>query len=148
MRVSEQYNNLGLESLAIMFVLKEAGTLPISKILLVLPFTAHKAMLNHLAHGRTKVQSFERYLIERTSYFSNFNDRYYDNLVSSMNAVQLLSEIGAIEIVEGNISLLNLPEYSKSMGIRANKIFKASKNISTILAADVDILHLNLRVEL
>jgi len=148
MRVSEQYNNLGLESLAIMFVLKEAGTLPISKILLVLPFTAHKAMLNHLANGRTKVQSFERYLIERTSYFSNFNDRYYDNLVSSMNAVQLLSEIGAIEIVEGNISLLNLLEYSSSMGTRANKIYKASKNISTILAADVDILHLNLRVEL
>lgn len=148
MRVSEQYNNLGLESLAIMFVLKAAGTLPISKLLLVLPFTTHKAMLSHLANGRTKVQSFERYLIERTSYFSNFNDRYYDNLVSSMNAIQLLNEIGAIEIIEGKISLLDLLEYSKSMGSRANKIFKASKNISTILASDVEILYLNLRVEL
>ncbi len=148
MRVSEQYNNLGLEALAIMFVLKEATTLPIAKVLLILPITTHKAMLNHLAHGSVKVQSFERFLIERVSYFSNFNDRYYDNLVSSINAIQFLSELGIIEIVDGNLKPIELFEYNNSMGKRAKKLFKASKNISTILASDAMVLHLNLRVEL
>lgn len=148
MRVSDRYNNLGIEALALAFVLQNAERLSISKLMLVLPITAHKEMLSNLANGAVRVQSFERYVIEKVRYFSNFNDRYYGNLVGGVNALQFLYQVDLIEVHDGVVSMKTTIQYDKSMGLRAKKIYKAAGNISKLLSERVELLYLNARVKL
>ncbi len=142
------FNNFGIESLGIAFVLSHSTQLPISKLLLISPITAHHKLLAHLARKSTKILSFEKYLIEHTSHFANFNRRYYDSLVSSMNAIQLLNELEIVEVIDSKINLRHSLDYHATMGSRAEKINKAAPNISALLEEAPENLHLNLRIEL
>lgn len=142
------YNNFGVEALGIAFVLGHSVELPVSKTLLIAPIISHNGMLSHLANGNTNLQSFERYIIENISKFSNFNQRYYDSLIGSVNAVQLLSELHIVDVDGEIIKLQANISYSAEMGTRAKKILKASQNISKILQTPSEILYLNLRIEL
>jgi hypothetical protein len=142
------FNNFGIEALGIAFVLNHSTQLPISKLLLISPITAHHKLLAHLARKSTKILSFEKYLIEHASDFTNFNRRYYDSLVNSINAIQLLNELEIVKIIESKISLRHSLEYQRTMGSRAEKISKAAPNISALLEETPENLHLNLRIEL
>lgn len=142
------YNNFGVEALGIAFVLEHSAELPLSKALLIAPIISHDRMLTHLANGNTNVQSFERYIVENISKFSNFNGRYFDSLIGSVNALQLLIELLVIQQVGQSIQLQTHIPYSNGMGKRAKKMFKASQNISKILQTPSEVLHLNLRIEL
>lgn len=148
MTSSRLYNNIGIDALGISFVLEQKNDLPLSKLLLVAPIISHQALLNHLARKPTKILSFEKYLIENISYFSNFNDRYYSSLVSSMNAVQLLCELGVAKFDDGIIHQHQAISYQKSMGRRAEKISKAAMNISDLISENQEKTYLNLRIEL
>ncbi|MGC1497058.1 MAG: hypothetical protein WA790_14705 [Sulfitobacter sp.] len=142
------FNNIGIEALSIAFVLNHEPTLSVSKAVLVSPIVAHNALLTHLARKTTKILSFEKYLIEHISNFSNFNRRYYDGLVNSMNSVQLLSELDVIEFIDGHLKLKHPIEYKNTMGKRAEKVSKAASNIAALLSESSEKLYLNLRIEL
>ena len=116
--------------------------------MLVPPIIAHSALLLHLARSTTKITSFEKYLIENVSNFSNFGDRYYDGLVNSMNAVQLLSELEIVSLSDSTLRSIQPLEYRATMGKRAGKINKATPNISKLIQGPVENLYLNLRIEL
>jgi hypothetical protein len=104
--------------------------------------------LSHLARASTKILSFEKYLIEHLSNFSNFNDRYYDSLTTSMNAIQLLNELEMVKVKSPIMKQVRKIDFEKSMGKRAEKMFKAAPNISSLLSDSSDKLYLNLRIEL
>jgi hypothetical protein len=142
------FNNFGMEALSIAFVLNHQSELQISKALLIAPIVAHGALLTHLARATTNILSFEKYLIEHLPNFSNFNDRYYDSLVTSMNAIQLLNELEMIQVIGPLLAQVQSVNYDKAMGKRAEKVFKAAPNISRFLSDSSDKLHLNLRIEL
>lgn len=142
------FNNFGVGSVAIMAVLNHCKSLPVAKITLIYPLIAHQELLGYLSNSRTNVKSLDKLLIEKTVYFSNFNNRYYDSLSSSFNALQYLNDQGYIELKENIVYLTKNLDYSKAMGKRVNKIFSASENIASILNELSEKLYLNLRIEL
>ena len=142
------YNNLGICALGISFTLRYSQRLPVTKALLIMPFICHRGLLNYLSNKRIMVQSLEEILIKKTECFSNYNDRFYDNLCTSINAIQFLREIEIVSM-DGTDLVLDSPlGYQKSMGKRAEKIYKASSNLSSILSVTGEQLYVNLRVEL
>lgn len=142
------YNNIGIDAVAIAFVLQKMRSLPLTKALLISPIISHRDLLNYLSNGNVKIQSLERLIIEKTSFFSNFNRRFYDNLCGSINSIQFLHEIELVNIINSNIYIREEINFNKKMGGRAEKIHKASENISKLLSESSEMLYLNLRVEL
>lgn len=142
------YNNFGIGVVALASVLNHGEELPISKLFLIFPLLSHQKLLQHLGRSTTKIRSIEELIVEKTSYFSNFNNRYTDSLVLTVNALQYLNEMRYVSIANGNVSLIKPFEYDSKMGSRAEKIFKASEKIALILKERSDKLYLNLRIEL
>jgi hypothetical protein len=144
----KNYNNFGITAIAINSVLTFSGELPISKVLLIMPLFTNKELTSHLSRATTQIKSIEKLISEKTPLFSNFNKRYYDSLVNSLNAIQLLIETNKILMIDGKLKN-NLPfQYNTSMGKRAEKIFTASQNVSKLLQEKNENLYLNLRIEL
>lgn len=142
------YNNIGVGALAIGSVLSISTELTVAKTTLILPFITHTESLDYLARATTLVKSIEKLIAERTSYFSNYNARYYDSLCLSFSSIQYLTEMGYAQL-KGDVLLSLKPlEYDTKMGNRAKKIFQAANNISTILSENDKKLYLNLRVQL
>jgi hypothetical protein len=148
MSIGTIYNNIGIESVATVFVLQRMKSIPITKALLISPIISHRELLSYLSKSNVKIQSLEKLIIEKTSFFSNFNKRFYDNLCNSINTIQFLHEIELADIADNSISIRSEIQFNKDMGNRAEKIYKASANISKILAESAEKLYLNLRIEL
>lgn len=145
---SNYYNNLGLGIISLGFVLDKTKILPLSKLFLILPFVTHAELLSYLARANTNIQSIEKLIVDKTVCFSNFNKRYYDALALTMEAIQYLNDLEYIQIENGKVTLIKDFNYDKSMGKRADKIYKTSTNIAKILKDRADNLYLNLRIEL
>lgn len=142
------YNNIGIGAIAIGSVLSVNSELSISKTTLILPLITHTECLYYLARATTHASSIEKLIAERTSYFSNFNARYYDSLCLSFSSIQYLTEMGYAQL-KGDLLLKIKPlEYNSKMGARAKKIFQAANNVSALLSENDKKLYLNLRVEL
>ena len=142
------YNNFGMGVIALGAVLNQNEQLRLSKLFLIFPLLSHQKLLQHLGRRTTKIKSIEKLIVEKTNCFSNFNRRYRDSLVLTVNALQYLNDTGYVDVVNGSVTLAKPFEYNKKMGSRANKIFKASENIALLLKERSDKLYLNLRVEL
>ncbi|MCD2452410.1 DUF6521 family protein [Methylicorpusculum oleiharenae] len=145
---TEALNNLAFASLAIAMVVEKSGKLELTKALLIMPFLAHKELLSYLANGKTQVRSLDKLIVDKLHCFSNFNERYYDNLGTSLNALQFLSEVDVVSIENSHIVSREKIEYMSLMGTRSDKASKASHNLSKILSEDASSLYLNLRIEL
>lgn len=142
------YNNFGIGVVAIAAVLNHSKELAISKLFLIFPISSHQKLLQHLGRKTTKIRNIEKLIAEQISYFSNFNKRYVDSLVLTLNSIQYLNDTGYIDIVEGKVISSKLFEHHTMMGNRAKRIFNASENISILLQESSSKLYLNLRVEL
>lgn len=142
------YNNIGIGTVAIGSVLNNSHQLSVAKASLILPFIMHNESLNYLARSNTKIKSIENLIAEKTSYFSNFNARYYDSLAVSFSSIQYLTEMGYVRFKDGFLISIKPMEYDNKMGNRANKIFQAANNVSSILTTNDANLFLNLRIEL
>jgi hypothetical protein len=143
------YNNIGICSFSIVSILQESNQeLELTKIFLIMPFFSHKELTNYLSRGNVNILSLDSLLIDKKSYFTNFNKRFYQSLSLTINTLQYLHDIEMIQIKENKVKLLKTIEYEKTMGKRAEKINKASKNIVKILQESNQKLYLNLRVEL
>lgn len=145
---TETLNNLAFASLAMSLVLEKSQKLELTKALLIMPFIAHKELLSYLAHGRTQIISLDKLIIDKLHCFSNFNKRYYDNLGTSINAIQFLSEIDMISVDGSHIVSKEKAEPLCSVGDRLKRVSKAANNISKILSEDESSLYLNLRIEI
>lgn len=142
------YNNLGVGVIAIGASLNISNELSVTKATLILPFMTHTECLNYLARKTTRIASVEKLISERTSYFSNFNARYYDALILSLSSIQYLTEMGYARFEQGALYTTKHIEYDTRMGRRAKKIFQASNNVSEILKGSDKSLYLNLRIQI
>ena len=145
---NEVYNNVGVCALAIMFILKHAPKLSISKVLLIMPFITHRQLLAYLSNGNSKIIGLEKLIIDKVPYFSNFNRRYYDSLCLTINSIQFLVEIGVVRLEKNMIVFDSDINYEPEMGKRMKKIEKASSNIALLLSENEIKSYLNLRIEL
>lgn len=145
----DYYNNIGICVVAIGAVLNHSKEVSLSKLFLIFPVLSHYKLSQHLARKNTKIMSVEKLIAEKISFFSNFNKRYFDSLVLTMNSLQYLTEAGHVEITtDGFVKLITPFEYDSSMGKRAKRMFNASENVSKILKEKTSNLYLNLRVKI
>ena len=142
------YNNLSMGVIALGSVLNQSKKLSISKLFLIFPLISHQNLLKYLGRSTTKIKSLEKLIIDKTPCFSNFNRRYVDSLVLTINSLQYLNDTGYIKVVNGNVTLIRPFEFDKKMGSRANKVFNASENVHRLLKEKTEKLYLNLRVEI
>lgn len=146
--MNSMYNNFGIGVIALNSVLSHTENCSIAKSTLIYPLISHQELLNHLSRKSTKISSIEKLIISKPNCFSNFNKRYYDSLRHSFNALQYMSDLNIIHILNNKLAIKSKLEYDSSMGERAEKIFNASENISKLLSASDELLFLNLRVQL
>lgn len=116
--------------------------------MLILPIVAHRDMVGQLAHGRFRIVSFEQYFIEQTQYFYNFSERYRASLAPTINALQLLNEIGSLEFCADGAAISAPMPITPAMGNRAQRIHRASSNIAALISVSADVFYLNARIEL
>ena len=142
------FNNFGVGAIAIVSVLNHSHSLSLAKLTLIFPLISHEELLSYLSNGKVNIKSLDKLLIDKTPHFSNFNKRYYDSLPTTFNSLQYLVDLGYITVSRDSVNLVKTLVYAKEMGGRANKIFKSSENIASILKEKSDKLYLNLRIEL
>lgn len=141
------YNNIGINSISIISTLKENNKkLELTKVFLIMPLISHNELLNYLSNN-INIHSLDNLIVNKNSCFVNFNKRFYQSIIKTINAIQYLIDVEIIKLEKNKIVLLKEITYDKRMGRRAEKIYKASKNISNILNESNEKLYLNLRVE-
>lgn len=141
------YNNIGICATAIGCILEEHGELTFPKILLVMPLVMHEATLRFLAKGNVRARQIAAFTSLDPEFIVNFNERFQQSLVVTLNALQLLICIGYLQY-DGIFKLIKIFEIDEKFGKRAELIRRAAPNISILLMSGDDELYLNLRVKL
>lgn len=145
------YNNELLTGISILAVLKENGSLEISKALLIHPLLSYTEVLRYVKRGNVRIRSIEELIVKRNIKFTNFSTRYLENLSLSINSILLLKQLKLIEIEENRLisSNTDFDFKDKSLSGRANELILAAINISEMLKReDVSNLYLSLRIEI
>lgn len=141
------YNNAGICATAMLSVLAHAERLSVAKALLVMPLVMHSETIRYLGSGIVAFREVASLVAHRSDLFANFNSRFDESVVASVNAIQWIVAAGYASF-DGTLTLLLPLKIDASFGKRAQRIAKASGHIAAVLAAPVDELYLNFRVQL
>jgi len=141
------YNNPGICATAILAVLGHAERLTVAKALLIMPLVMHDATVRYLGNGRVAFREVASLVAHRPDLFANFNSRFGERIAISVNAIQWVVEAGYVDF-DGTLILRQSLKIDASFGKRAQRIAKASQCIAAVLAAPVNELYLNFRVQL
>lgn len=141
------YNNAGICVTAMLAVLARAERLSVAKALLVMPLVMHDATVRYLGNGSVAFREVASLVAHRPDLFSNFNSRFEESVAISVNAIQWIVAAGYASF-DGTLVLLQPLKIDASFGKRVQRIAKASGHIAAVLAAPVDELYLNFRVQL
>jgi len=126
------YNNAGIAAVAIGCVLNHTQTLTLAKSLLIMPIVMHSETTKFLASERTRSREIASLVASRPDFVLNFNRRYHSSLVHTLNAIQLLHNLGNVEF-DTSLRLNREFECTKELGDRAALINKASLEIAKLL---------------
>ncbi|MFM0741709.1 DUF6521 family protein [Paraburkholderia xenovorans] len=141
------YNNIGICATALMSVIERTGELPLAKALLVMPLVMHDATLAFLSNANVRKREAAALTSVRPELFANFNNRFEDSLVLSLNAVQLLIHLGHVKLRANLVPDIPM-DISPDFGARAQRIVKAAPSVAALLASPIEELYLNFRVHL
>ena len=141
------YNNVGLCAVALASVIEHSQGLSLPKSMLVMPLVMHEATVSFLSKGNIRQREAAALTSVKPELFINFNDRFQNSLVVSLNAIQLLIHL---KYAKFDVDLLPDRSISPSSeyGKRAERIFKATPNIAALLSGSDEELYLNFRIQL
>lgn len=151
MQIESFKENELIAGISILAVLKYSGSIEVTKCLLIEPLLSYSTVTQKLQKKNTRFESIEELIIKEKVAFSDFNDRYYEYLVLSINAIMLFKHLKLIAIEKGMVTYTNesFNLEDSSLGSKAAARVKAAKKLATILtkgaASD---LYLSLRIEL
>lgn len=146
----DMQNNELITGISMIAVLNSAEKLPISKILLIEPLLSYNSVRSALSRSRSVIRSIEELVIKQNISFTNFNDRYYDSLLLSINSIILFQKMGLLINKEEMVYYVNNSfDFNTQLGNRAADRIKAAPKLAKILkegkASD---FYLSLRVKL
>ncbi|MCK4139811.1 hypothetical protein JNO62_16580 [Ralstonia pseudosolanacearum] len=130
-----------------MAVLAHARRLPVAKALLIMPLVMHDATVRYMGNAGVAIREVASLVAHRPDLFANFNSRFEESVAVSVNAIQWIVAAGYASF-DGTLVLLQPLKIDADFGKRVQRIEKASKHIAAVLAAPVDELYLNFRVQL
>ena len=144
-------DNEVLTGISILAVLQYTKELSIAKALLVEPILSYTTVIKALNRANSRIKSIEELIIKESIAFSNFNSRYYEKLILSVNAIILFNKLGLISI-SNNVLGFSGKDFDfndTKVGDRANARIKAALRLSEILVkGDASDFYLSLRVEI
>lgn len=141
------FNNLGICATAIALYVNAERTVSLPKAMLIMPFVMHDASLRFLAKANVRERRIAAFVSMNPDFIANFDMRFEESLVVSVNAIQLLISTGYVRF-DGSIQLMKSFELDESFGKRAAIIERAVKNLAALLSSSAEELYLNLRVKL
>jgi hypothetical protein len=141
------FNNIGLCATAIAATLTIEKSMSLPKVLLIMPLVMHDSTLRFLAKGNVRERQVAAFASMNPEFIANFDKRYQDSLVVSLNAMQLLISLGYVEF-DGELNLVKPFLIDRGFGKQALLIERSAKNMSALLSSSAAELYLNLRVTL
>lgn len=140
-----------LTGISILAVLRHAKQLELSKCILIEPLLSYSQVLNALKRSNTRIKSIEDLIIKQSIAFANFNNRFHDKLLLSINAIILFEKLGLLYRKE-NLVYFSAPDFNfatKSLGEIAHSRISASGKLAEILQkGEASDFYLSLRIEI
>lgn len=140
-----------LTGISILAVLRHTQHLELSKCMLIEPLLSYSQVLKALKRTNSSVKSIEDLILKQSIPFANFNNRFQDKLLLSMNALILFERLGLISIKE-NIVYFNANDFNfinTSLGEAATSRISASDKLAEVLVkGDASDFYLSLRVQI
>ena len=151
----ENYNNFSsneiITAISILVVLRYSYSMEITKLLLIEPLLSYKNIAEKFKLVNLKVRSIEELIVKSNFALINFNKRFQEKLLLSINSLFLLEQLGLATIIENKVYYeeKNFDFENKNLGNIAYNRIKSAKKISGVLKdTPVEDLYLHLRVEL
>lgn len=146
------YNNEAISSIALGYFMSKVKVISINKFMLVLPFVLHEQTLNQLNNNSIN-RSLEELIIKKPLLLSNYNSRFKDFLILTINSVTILNELDVITLDREFIYYNEKSSFNKNnmrdIGNRIKKIMKGIDNLIDIIKSqDSNSLYLILKIEL
>ncbi len=149
-RYSLKENEL-LTGISILAVLRHTKQLELSKCILIEPLLSYTQVLNTLKRSNTKIKSIEDLIIKQSIAFANFNNRFQDTLLLSMNAIILFEKLGLLYRKDNwvHFSATDFNFATESLGETAHNRISASRKLAEILQkGEASDFYLSLRIEI
>ncbi len=140
-----------LTGISILAVLRHAGQLELSKCVLIEPLLSYSQVLRSLKRTNSSVKSIEDLIIKQSVAFSNFNNRFQEKLLLSMNAMLLFEKMRLLSI---NDNIVQFTGYDfnfneSSLGeMAASRISAAGKLADILKKGEASDFYLSLRIEI
>lgn len=151
MEINELRNNELITGISILAILKYTSYMEISKCMLIEPLLSYSKVSQSLRRANSSIESIEDLVIKESVVFANFNERYRENLVLSINAIILFIKLGLIFIKDDKI-FFNGDKFNfndNTLGNKATLRIRAAKKLADILMkGETSDLYLSLRIEI
>lgn len=151
MSVSTFQDNELLTGISILAVSRYITCLELSKCMLIEPLLSYSKVLAVLKRANSNIKSIEDLIIKESITFTNFDSRFHEKLLLSVNSILLFENIGLLKTNAGGIEFTGHSfEFSTpSLGEKAKARIAASRKLAEILMkGEASDLFLSLRVEL
>lgn len=151
MGISIFRDNELITGISILAVLRFTKRLELSKCMLIEPLVSYSRVLKILKRSNSSIKSIEDLVIKENIIFSNFNSRYHEKLLLSMNALLLFEEMGLLRIESDGVIYNgdSFNFYEQSLGNKAKDRIAASKKLAEILIkGEASDFYLSLRIEI
>lgn len=151
MEISIFRDNELLTGISILSVLRFTKKLEFSKCMLVEPLLSYSKILTLLKRSNSSIQSIEDLVIKGSIVFFDFNNRYQEKLILTINSILLFEKMGLLKFENDSISFCggSFDFAEKSLGKKARDRIAASKKLAEILMkGEASDFYLSLRIEL
>lgn len=151
MEIRSFRDNELITGISILSVLNYTKKLEFSKCLLIEPLLSYARVVKGLSRRNSNIKSIEDLVLKENVVFSDFNSRYQEKLLLSINSLLLFSKMGLVSL-EGDVAAYtggNFDFFNSTLGEKAIARIKASKRLSEILLkGEASDFYLSLRIEL
>lgn len=140
-----------ITGISILAVLRHTQQLELSKCILIEPLLSYSQVLRALKRSNSSIKSMEDLILKQSIPFANFNNRFQEKLLLSMNSLILFEKLGLISIEKG-VVYFNAYDFSfadTSLGeTAADRISASGKLADIMLKGDASDFYLSLRVQI
>jgi hypothetical protein len=151
MDINALKDNELITGISVLATLKHVDQMEIAKCMLIEPLLSYSKVLQLLRKSNSSVKSVEDLIMKESITFSNFNERYRDKFILSINSIILFKKMGLLSVEENMIIFRgnNFNFNESSLGKKASTRILASKNLAKILSkGETSDLYLSLRIKI
>lgn len=151
METNNLKNNELITGISILAVLYHVRSLEITKCMLIEPLLSYTKVLRLLCRSNSSIKSIEDLIIKESIFFTNFNERYKENLMLSINAILLFEKMKLLTIKDNKIFFAGdrFNFHEPTLGEKAKSRILSSRNLAMLLSkGETSDLYLSLRIEL